>query len=249
MTTDNDPRQYAIYPAFAVPMAQDFFPEPEALNRDLKALLLAREAEGARHANPAPSLTQQKDVFESDFELFSWKEDCIQRLKQFCWTSLWRTVQELNRYSPQDMQANFAHEHVRTKVGPDAANFADASLTLSLVAVETEQPAATDWLNLYFLSSGATIWFLESCRVSVSVACSFVGYTVKKDSLRYTDDLRNIVQRTNKVCHDNNRPSDPNRTDECREVARLALEHCRRYEYYNFFTIDLLWLSLYPLFG
>jgi uncharacterized protein (TIGR02466 family) len=111
MTTDNDPRQYAIYPAFAVPMAQDFFPEPDALNRDLKALLLAREAEGARHANPTPSLTQQKEVFESDFALFSWKEDCIQRLKQFCWASLWRTVQELNRYSPQDMQALQIYSH------------------------------------------------------------------------------------------------------------------------------------------
>lgn len=50
------------------------------------------------------------------------------------------SITELWWDSPQDMQANFAHEHVRTKVGPDAANFADASRTLSLVAVEAEQP-------------------------------------------------------------------------------------------------------------
>lgn len=50
------------------------------------------------------------------------------------------SVTELWWDSPGDMQANFAHEHVRTKVGPDAANFADASRTLSLVAVEAEQP-------------------------------------------------------------------------------------------------------------
>jgi hypothetical protein len=50
------------------------------------------------------------------------------------------SVTELWWDSPQDMGANFAHEHVRTKVGPDAANFADASRTLSLVAVEAEQP-------------------------------------------------------------------------------------------------------------
>lgn len=50
------------------------------------------------------------------------------------------SVTELWWDSPQAMGENFAHEHVRTKVGPDAANFADASRTLSLVAVEAEQP-------------------------------------------------------------------------------------------------------------
>lgn len=49
------------------------------------------------------------------------------------------SVTELWWDSPKDMGENFAHEHVRTKVGPDAANFADASRTLSLVAVEAEQ--------------------------------------------------------------------------------------------------------------
>jgi hypothetical protein len=50
------------------------------------------------------------------------------------------SVTELWWDSAADMRVNFAHEHVRTKVGPDAANFADASRTLSLVAVEAEQP-------------------------------------------------------------------------------------------------------------
>jgi hypothetical protein len=49
------------------------------------------------------------------------------------------SVTELWWDSPKDMGENFAHEHVRSKVGPDAANFADASRTLSLVAVEAEQ--------------------------------------------------------------------------------------------------------------
>lgn len=50
------------------------------------------------------------------------------------------SVTELWWDSPQDMQATFAHEHVRTKVGPDGANFGDVSRTLSVVAVEAEQP-------------------------------------------------------------------------------------------------------------
>jgi EthD domain-containing protein len=49
------------------------------------------------------------------------------------------SITELWWDSPQDMAANFAHEHVRTKVGPDATNFADASRTLSVVALEAEQ--------------------------------------------------------------------------------------------------------------
>ncbi|MCP1172044.1 MULTISPECIES: EthD domain-containing protein [Ralstonia] len=53
------------------------------------------------------------------------------------------SVTELYWDNAQDMSATFAHEHVRTNVGPDAANFADASVSLSLVAVEAEQPVVT----------------------------------------------------------------------------------------------------------
>ncbi|AOJ94819.1 hypothetical protein WK22_17660 [Burkholderia multivorans] len=52
------------------------------------------------------------------------------------------SVTELYWDNADDMTATFAHEHVRTKVGPDAANFADASVSLSLVAVEVEQAVA-----------------------------------------------------------------------------------------------------------
>lgn len=50
------------------------------------------------------------------------------------------SVTELWWDSPQDMDANFAHEHVRTRVGPDGANFGDVGRTLSVVAIEAEQP-------------------------------------------------------------------------------------------------------------
>jgi hypothetical protein len=52
------------------------------------------------------------------------------------------SVTELYWDSPEDMKANFAHEHVRTKVGPDGANFSAKDLQLSLVATEVEQPVA-----------------------------------------------------------------------------------------------------------
>lgn len=94
---------FELYPAFSVPFAQDFLPNHQAINAQLKALLLAREAEGARYANPNPSLTLQQGVFESEFVLFSWPENCVQLLRQFCWNTLGRTIQELNGYSAAEM--------------------------------------------------------------------------------------------------------------------------------------------------
>lgn len=52
------------------------------------------------------------------------------------------SVTELYWDNAQDMTANFAHAHVRTKVGPDGANFSAKDLQLSLVATEAEQPVA-----------------------------------------------------------------------------------------------------------
>lgn len=95
---------FEIFPGFAVPMAQDFLPDAAVLNPKIKALLLAREAQGERYANPNPSLVQQAGVFESDFDLFSWPESCIQALRQFCWTTLGRSLAELNGYSAEDMK-------------------------------------------------------------------------------------------------------------------------------------------------
>ncbi|MDQ3268799.1 MAG: 2OG-Fe(II) oxygenase family protein [Pseudomonadota bacterium] len=94
---------HQITPAFAVPFAQDFLSDA-TLNEQLRTLLLSREAQGERYANPNPSLQQQPGVFESDLELFSWPEACIQQLRTFCWATLGRTIQELNDYSAQEMQ-------------------------------------------------------------------------------------------------------------------------------------------------
>lgn len=93
-----------INPVFAVPLAQDTLPDADTTNAELKALLLAREGEGARYANPNPSLKQQHGVFESDFNLFSWPEPCVQRLRQFCWSALGKTLQDLNGYGAEEMQ-------------------------------------------------------------------------------------------------------------------------------------------------
>lgn len=95
---------FELFSGFAVPMAQDFLPNADALNKELRALFLARESEGGAYANPNPSLAQQAGVFESDFNLFSWPEPCVQALRAFCWATLGRTLADLNGYTPDEMQ-------------------------------------------------------------------------------------------------------------------------------------------------
>lgn len=95
---------FELSPIFAVPFAQDVLPEATSINAQLKALLLTREAQGARYANPTPSLKQHAGVFESDFDLFTWPETCVQQLRQFAWATLGRTVRQLNDYNAEEMR-------------------------------------------------------------------------------------------------------------------------------------------------
>jgi len=100
-----------ISPIFAVPFAQDHCPNASILNPFLRKLILEREAEGTRYANPHPSLQQQPGVFESDFNFFSWPEAAVQQLRQFCWSTLARVIADLNGYSATDMDELKINSH------------------------------------------------------------------------------------------------------------------------------------------
>jgi hypothetical protein len=94
---------FEVKPMFAVPFGQDRLADADGLNTELKHLMLAREAEGRRYANPNPSLQQQQGVFESNFDLFSWPDPCVQRLRRFCLEALGRTVASVNGYDAPTM--------------------------------------------------------------------------------------------------------------------------------------------------
>lgn len=85
-------------PLFAVPFAFAQHPQPGPLNAALRALFLAREAEGARFANPNPYTVRNAQLFESHFDLFAWPEPVIGQLSDFCLSNLMQTVGELNGY-------------------------------------------------------------------------------------------------------------------------------------------------------
>jgi len=88
---------------FAVPCVSVMHPEPHELNRQLRELFIAREEEGHRYANPHPLVLRNEALFESNFDLFSWPESCVQELRAYCWRHLLSIVAQLNRYDAVTM--------------------------------------------------------------------------------------------------------------------------------------------------
>ena len=110
-----------ITPMFAVPFVFAKHPDPAPLNAELKALFLAREAEGTKHANPAPLVTRNDALFESRFNLFEWPDAPVQALRQWCWKQLYGAVGELNGYDVPTLQrmdlANECWFHITRRGG------------------------------------------------------------------------------------------------------------------------------------
>ena len=87
-----------IVPFFATPFSFSRLPYADALNRELRALFLAREAEGGAQANPRPITQRNATTFESHFNLFRDPAAPLQRLKEFCFSEMLRVICELNGY-------------------------------------------------------------------------------------------------------------------------------------------------------
>lgn len=106
---------------FAVPYVSAKHPEPGPLNAALKALFLAREAEGTRNANPVPLVARNASVYESRFTLFEWPDAPVQALRHWCWQQLYAAVGELNGYDLETLKrldvANEAWFHITRRGG------------------------------------------------------------------------------------------------------------------------------------
>lgn len=93
-----------VNPMFAVPFSLVRHPAPDDLNQRLRALFLAREAEGDKYAHPTPRVERNEHLFESRFDLFGWPDACVQELKTFCWGHLYRAIGEVNGYDVPALQ-------------------------------------------------------------------------------------------------------------------------------------------------
>lgn len=85
-----------VFPAFAVPMAEVFHPEPAALNKALMQLILTLEAQGGGYRNPDPVVHQPAGLFESEFDFFVRDEPCVQQLRGWVWSSLGEFLRDIN---------------------------------------------------------------------------------------------------------------------------------------------------------
>jgi uncharacterized protein (TIGR02466 family) len=101
--------QVNITPAFASPIAYAELANSAALNAELEALILSRETELYR--NPHPTHIPQREMFESDFDFFRWKEPCVQALRSFVMESIGEVVMQLSGYSPEDLAGMRAQNH------------------------------------------------------------------------------------------------------------------------------------------
>jgi len=128
---------------FAAPVATRTLEGAEALNGELERLLLQRETE--QYRNPHPTHFEQKEVFESNFDMFRWPESCVQELRRFVMESVGELVAELNGYSVADMSKMQLHNHTWFHVSRHGGSF-----------VAHNHPMAS-WSTVYCVRAGEQV--------------------------------------------------------------------------------------------
>lgn len=95
---------------FSVPIAEREMPNADRLNAALKSKFLEWERnEGTRTS--VPTQVVKEGVYESDFSLFHRKDPDVQRLAEFCLSSVGELTMRLNRYSSEEMRSLRIYHH------------------------------------------------------------------------------------------------------------------------------------------
>lgn len=85
-----------IIPMFSVPLGVSYISENTNLNKKLAELFMSKEA--SSETDQHGFVKKNRQVFESSFDLFNWKNDCVQELQKFCWGQLYQLIGTLNQY-------------------------------------------------------------------------------------------------------------------------------------------------------
>ena len=128
---------------FAAPVASRTLEDSAALNAELEKLLLERE--NSQYRNPHPTHFEQKEVFESNFDMFRWQEPCVQALRSFVLDSVFELVADLNAYSAADMGKLQLHNHTWFHVTRHGGSF-----------VAHNHPMAS-WSAVYCVRAGEAV--------------------------------------------------------------------------------------------
>tara|TARA_R110002072_G_scaffold301164_1_gene480162 strand:+ start:26450 stop:27109 length:660 start_codon:yes stop_codon:yes gene_type:complete len=169
---------------FASPVASRTLQNAESLNRELETLLLAREAEPYR--NPYPTHIPQKELFESNFDMFRWPEACVQTLRGFMMESIGQLVADLNGYGPADMAQLQIHNHTWFHVTRFGGSFVAHNHPMAswsavyCVKPGEEVPERRDSGVLRFLDHrpGSNM-FMDPANVKLRVPYNFGHYSMR----------------------------------------------------------------------
>jgi uncharacterized protein (TIGR02466 family) len=169
---------------FAVPVATRSLEGAEALNAELEKILLERET--AEYRNPHPTHLEQKEVFESNFDLFRWPESAVQTLRTFVLDSVAEFVADLNGYTAQDMARMQLHNHTWFHVSRHGGSFVAHNhpmaswSTVYCVRAGEQVPERRDSGVLRFLDHrpGSNM-FMDPANVRLRVPFNFGHYSMR----------------------------------------------------------------------
>ena len=85
-----------IIPMFSVPIGVSQLVEHSQLHAELKSIF--QKALSNSETDQHGSVGKNKQVFESSFDLFDWKDKAVQELRTFCWGQLYQLIGSLNQY-------------------------------------------------------------------------------------------------------------------------------------------------------
>jgi uncharacterized protein (TIGR02466 family) len=88
---------------FTTPLADVTLPDHEPVCEELRQLFLEREKEGDAHRYHKRRETQFGDLFESKFDLFTWKDPCVVKIARFCHGALGELIRQLSNYSSEEL--------------------------------------------------------------------------------------------------------------------------------------------------
>ncbi len=165
-----------IQPVFSVPMAEATLENSKALNEELTKLFLEMETKGKQYENETPFVQRNKKLFESKFDLFNINHPAINKLRDFCWASLYQMIGKVNNYDVDTLKqlhlANHTWFHITRKGGYFGIhNHANASWSgVYCVADGDDVEGFADSGKLSFISPNmaTTSYIDKSCSNLVS---------------------------------------------------------------------------------
>ncbi len=177
-----------LIPAFAVPFGLTTVADAQALNAELKSLFLQREAEGDRYRNPQQNSLKTRELFESHFDLFAWKEPCVQRLQKIITDHVLEMVGMINQYKRKTVDEFEVYAdawfHVTRKNGYFVNHNHGMASWSAVYCVDSGEkpgePLIDSGVTRFFHPNPAASQYLDAGNLQMGLAAFSTGHKVFK---------------------------------------------------------------------